>query len=67
MSQSIWIFHIKFFSCEGFIQKNDIWQKEFDENLGIIKKKIPIQFFESIWFKTLTLYLCPRLNFHSRR
>jgi len=48
MSQSIWIFHIKFFCCEGFIQKNDIWQKEFDENLSIIFFKNPIQFVESI-------------------
>jgi hypothetical protein len=67
MSQSIWIFHIKFFCCEGFIQKNDIWQKEFDEDLGIIKNIFPIQFFESIWFKILALYLCPGLNFLSKR
>jgi hypothetical protein len=38
MFQSIWIFHINFFCCERFIQKNDIWQKELDEDLGIIKK-----------------------------
>jgi hypothetical protein len=42
MSHSIWIFHLKFFCCERFIQKVDIWQKEFDEDIDIINKKISI-------------------------
>jgi hypothetical protein len=44
-------------------------KKKFDEDLGllIIKNNFLIQFVESIWFKRLTLHLCPRLNFHSKR
>jgi hypothetical protein len=69
MFQSIWILHINFFCYQGFIQKDDIQQKEFDENLSllIIKNNLAIQFVESIWFRILSLHLCPRLNFPSKR
>jgi len=35
--------------------------------LLIVKKNLPIQFVQSMWFKCLILHLCPKLNFLSIR
>jgi hypothetical protein len=44
-------------------------QKEFLPDLGllIVKNNLTIQFLESIWLKQLTLCLCPKLNFLSKK
>ncbi len=33
----------------------------------IINNNLPIQFVESVWLKRLTMHLCPKLNFPSKR
>jgi hypothetical protein len=54
---------------KGSFKKNDMQQKEFDENLGllIVKNNLTIQFFKSVSFKRLALYLCPKINVPSKR
>jgi hypothetical protein len=48
-------------------RKDDIQQKEFDQDLGllIVKNNFTIQFVKSVWFKRLALHLCPKINFPS--
>jgi hypothetical protein len=50
---------------KDYFQKEDVPQKDFFQDLGllIIKKNILFQFVESIWLKRLVLHLCPKLNF----
>jgi hypothetical protein len=50
-------------------KKEDVPQKEFLEDLGlfIVNNNLPIQFVESVWLKCLTMHLCPKLNFPSKR
>jgi hypothetical protein len=59
----------KIFTTKGSFKKNDMQQKEFNENLGllIVKTNLPIQFVDNVQFKILTLHLCPRINFPSKR
>ncbi len=54
---------------KGSFKKDDMQQKEFDENLGllIVKNNLTIQIFKSVSFKRLALHLCPKINFPSKR
>jgi hypothetical protein len=56
-------------SLKDSFKKEDVPQKEFLEDLGLLifKKNLPIQFMENIWLKLVVLCLCPKLNFPSRR
>ncbi len=58
----------KYFTMKDSFQKG-VPQKEFLKDLGllIVKNNFPIQFVESMWLKWLTLHLCPKLNFPSKR
>ncbi len=58
-----------FFAIKNSFKKNDVQQKEFDEDLGflIVKNNLRIQFVDSVSFKILILNLCPRINFPSKR
>ncbi len=58
-----------FFSIKDFLNKKDVSQKEFLEDLGllIVKNNLPIQFVKSMWLKRLISRLCPKLNFPSKR
>ncbi len=33
----------------------------------IVNNNLPIQFVESVWLKHLTMHLCPKLNFPSKK
>jgi hypothetical protein len=46
-------------------KKDDMQQKEFDQDLGllIVKNNFTIQFVKSVWFKRLALHLRPKINF----
>jgi hypothetical protein len=54
---------------KDFFKKEDVQQKEFLEDLSllIVNNNLPIQFVESVWLKRLTMHLCPKLNFPSKR
>jgi hypothetical protein len=54
---------------KGSFKKDDMQQKKFDENPGllIVKNNLTIQIFKSMLFKRLTLHLCPKINFSSKR
>jgi hypothetical protein len=54
---------------KDFFKKDDVPQKEFLEDLGliIVNNNLLIQFVESVWLKHLTMHLCPKLNFPSKR
>ncbi len=53
------------FAIKDPFKKDDVQQKEFDEDLGllIIKNNLPIQFVDSVSFKRLILYLCLKFYF----
>jgi hypothetical protein len=59
----------EFFFVKNTFEKEDVPQKEFLEDLGllIVKNNLPIQFVESMWLKSLIICLCPKLNFPSKR
>jgi hypothetical protein len=59
----------KVFIVKDYFQKEDLPQKDFFEDLGllIIKNNSLFQFVENIWLKWLVLHLCPKLNFPSRK
>jgi hypothetical protein len=50
-----------FFIIKDPFFKNDVQQKGFlqDLDLLIVKNQLPLQFVESVWFKSLILHLCP--------
>jgi hypothetical protein len=50
-----------FFTIKDPFFKNDVQQKGFlqDLDLLIVKNQLPLQFVESVWFKSLNLHLCP--------
>jgi hypothetical protein len=50
-------------------RKDDLWQLQFLENLGILvlKKNLPMLFMDSMWLKHLVLHLCPRVNFSFKK
>jgi hypothetical protein len=57
------------FLVKDSFKKEDVPQKEFLEDLGllIVNNNLPIQFVENVWLKCLTMHLCPKLNFPSKR
>ncbi len=54
---------------KGSFKKDDMQQKKFDENPGllIVKNNLTIQILKSISFKRLSLHLCPKINFPFKR
>jgi hypothetical protein len=57
------------FFYQRFFQREDVPQKEFLENLGllIVKNNLLIQFVENMWLKCLILHFYPKLNFPCKR
>ncbi len=58
---------IYFVAKEPF-KKNDVWQKQFLEDLGLlmIKNHFPLQFVESSQLKRFNMDVCPIIVFPSR-
>ncbi len=44
-------------------RKDDLWQMQFLEDLGIlvVKNNLPMLFVDNMWLKHLVLHLCPRI------
>jgi hypothetical protein len=55
-------------TMKDYFQKG-VPQKDLlkDLSLLIVKNNLPTQFVKSMWLKQLTLHLCPKLNFPSKR
>jgi hypothetical protein len=60
-------FKSNFFVTKEPFKTNDLYQKHFLEDLGllIIKNHLLLQFVENIWSKQFSMHLCPRLFFLS--
>jgi hypothetical protein len=61
--------YLVFFVAKELFKKDDVQQIFFGEDLGflIVKNHIPLQFVESSWLKRLSMHLCPRIVFLSRK
>ncbi len=53
-----------FFCVKDPLRKDDLWQMQILEDLGIlvVKNNLPMLFIDNMWLKLLVLHLCPRVN-----
>ncbi len=54
-----------FFVAKKPFKKDDVQQKKFWEDLGllIVKNHLLLQFVENSWLKKFSMHLCPRILF----
>ncbi len=58
-----------FFVAKESFKKDDVQQKLFLEDLGIliVKNHLPLQFVKSSWLKRFSMHLCPKIVFLSKK
>jgi hypothetical protein len=65
----VWKFNFQFFLVKDPFGKDDLWQMQYLENLGIlvVKNNLPMLFVDSMWLKHLVVHLCSRVDFSFKK